>query len=259
MLFTYRLAFYTTFVSTVFNLFYLIVFGSMFLTSGNSSVEALSAYGMQNDFISYIIIGSIGWGFLWSITSTTGSSLRSEMMMGTIESILLTPTKLYTMMVSYAIFGGLFGALSISIIFVIGYAFFGVTAFATATIFTVVLFFLSILMMFGIGMIFSGLTIWIKNIGETIPLVQSFCLFFSGVYFPVTQLPEIFQPVAKFIPFYYSIEGLRLSLISTTPASELIEFVVILAILAILSIVIGLITLKKGLKKAKKEGSLGFY
>jgi len=64
---------------------------------------------------------------------------------------------------------------------------------------------------------------------------------------------------ANIMPFYYSIEGLRLSLIPTTPTYKMVEFIVILLALSVLFIVIGLITLHLGLIKAKKDGTLAFY
>ena len=254
MLFTYKLAFLMSFLSIIFNLLYMVLFGSMF---GSSSLPALSQYG--GDFISYIIIGSMGWGFLWSILNTTAFSLRTEMMMGTLESILLTPTKMYTMMIAYTLFGCFFGLVSLVIVLLIGLFAFGVDAFATANVFTLIIFILSLLMMMGFGMIFSGLTIWVKNIGETIPLFQGIALFFCGVYFPISVLPSYLQPVSRFISFYYSIEGLRQSLMVSNLTSELLGYMLILLILAVGFIAIGLFVLHKGLIKAKKDGSLAFY
>jgi len=253
ILFTYRLAFSTAFLGIIFNLFYLVLFGSMF---GSRELSALLPYG--GDFISYILVGSIGWGFMWSIMGMTSSSLRSEMMMGTLESILLTSTKISTIMIAYTIFGCIFGLLSIGILISVGFFCFGVS-FGTATAYTFVIMFLSALLMMGFGMIFGGLTIWVKNIGQVAPLIQNVAMFFCGVYFPITVLPNYLQPVAKYVPFYYSIEGLRKSLIPTTPESEMMKYIIILLVLSIAFILIGLYALCKGLAKAKKDGNLAFY
>ena len=243
-----------SFLSVIFNLFYLVLFGSMF---SSGVAPALDPYG--GDFISYILIGSIGWGFLWSIMSATSSSLSTEMMLGTLESILVTRTKLFTMMVSYTVFGSFFGLLSVGILLLVGYFLFGVSIFASATIYTLIIFLLSTTMMMGFGMIFGGLTIWLKNIGETVPLLQSVFMFFCGVYFPITILPIFLQPLAKYLPFYYSIEGLRRSLIPSTPVSEMLSYAGILLVSSILFIALGIIVLHICLIKAKREGSLTFY
>lgn len=256
MLFTYKLAFFMSFLSIVFNLFYLVLFGSMF---GTLRSDIAMQIGSNQDFISYILIGSMGWGFLWTVVNSTGFSLKTEMMMGTLESILATPTKIMTMIIAYTLFGCFFGFISFILLFFIGYIFFGIAAFASANIFTIIVFVLSIIMMMGFGLIFSGLTIWLKNIGETIPLFQGLSLFFSGVYFPISILPIYLQPVAKYVPFYYSMQGLRISLRTTSLTSELANNIIILFILAIIFLIIGYLILRYGLIKSRKEGSLSYY
>jgi ABC-2 type transport system permease protein len=254
MLSTYRLAFSIQFISMIFNVFYFIFFGSMF---GSSNLTQLSPYG--GNFISYLLVGTIGWGLLWNIMDTAGPSLRQEMMMGTLESIALTKTKLVTMMTSYALFGTFFGVLSMGILIGIGFVFFHITAFATASVFTVIIFVLSATMMFGFALIFAGLTIRLKNIGSLALLLQNVTMFFCGVYFPITVLPSALQPIANYIPFYYSIEGIRRSLVPTTPVSELLFFIGILFILSVVFILLGLFFLRRCMVKAKKDGSLSFY
>jgi len=254
MLSTYKLAFSMSYLNIIFNLFYFVLFGSVFSASGSS---VLTPYG--GDYISYLLVGSVGWGFLWSIMGTTSGSLRSEMMMGTVESILLTKTRMVTMMFSYALYGSFFGLLSIILLVGIGFIFFNVSVFATANIFTLIIFIFSTAMMFGFGLIFAGLTIWLKNIGAVSSVIQSISMFFCGVYFPLTVLPEFLRPIAMYIPFYYPIEGLRRSLITTTPSTELITYSCIVLGLAVFFILLGIYILHKGLIKAKKDGSLMFY
>jgi len=252
--FTYKLAVSMAFLSILFNFLYMVLFGSMFAAG---AIPALDAYG--GDFVSYILVGSVGWGLMWSVMSQTAESLRTEMELGTLESIIMTPTSIYTMIIAYTLFGSFFGMLSIVGLVLVGIGLFGINIFATASVFTLIIFILSLILMTGFGMILGGLTIWIKNIGQTAPLIQSVAMFFCGVYFPIAVLPESMQVVAKFVPFYWSIEGLRKSLIPETQTSELINITLILVVLSIIFVIIGAFALHRGLKKAKKDGSLAFY
>ena len=249
ILLTYRLAFSTLFLNMIFNLFYFILFGSMF---GGGTPSYLEPY--QQDFIAYLITGSVGWSFLWSVMSGSSISIRSEMMMGTLESLLLSSIKIPTLVIAYTIFGCFLGLISVSIILLVGYFIFSATI--LFNLYTLLIFLLSTIMMAGFGMIFSGLTIWIKNIGNAIPLIQNISMFFSGVYFPITVLPPYLQKISKFIPFYYSIEGIRISIVNP---SKSMQYIFILIFLSIISILLGLYSLHKGVEKAKKDGSLSFY
>jgi ABC-2 type transport system permease protein len=254
MLFTYKLALSSAIFSIIFNLFYLVLFGTMF---GASSLSSISDYG--GDFISYILVGSVGWGFLWSIMDATSTSLTEEMRVGPLESVLLTRTRLSTLMLSYSIYGCFFGLIILVILTLVGFFLFGISVFANATIYTLLIFILSMTMMMGFGMMFGGLTIWLKYIGQTVPLLQNIVMLFCGVYFPISVLPEFFQPVSKVIPFYYSIEGLRRSLIPATTFTEIMYYICILFVLSVFFIVLGLFVLRLGLNKARRDGSLAYY
>jgi len=254
ILFTYKIAFSTSFLNIIFNLFYFVIFGSMF---GSNEINHLIPYG--GNFISYLLIGSIGWGFIWSVMSSTSSSLLNEMYMGTLESLLTTPTKMLTIIFSYSIYGSIWGLLSLLILMTVGFFVFGIGVFATASISTIIIFLLSLTMMMGFGMIFGGLTLMVKRIGASVSLVQNISMIFCGVYFPISVLPAYFQPIAKFIPFYYPIEGLRISLLPESQFGDILYYILMLIFLSIISILVGLFILHKGLMKAKKEGSLTYY
>jgi ABC-2 type transport system permease protein len=222
---------------------------------GVSELSSLSFYG--GNYISYVLIGSIGWGFMWSISGATSNALRSEMTMGTLEAIMSTPTRITTLVLSYTIFGAIFGVFSILLTLGVGVAIFGVGIVGTVSAATMVVFLLMMVMMGGIGMMFGGLTVWTKNVGQLVGFFQNVSMFFAGVYFPLSVLPELVRPVANVLPFYYSIEGLRRSLLPGTP--DVWYYAGITAVAALVMIICGYLTLKYGIKKAKKDGSLSFY
>lgn len=250
--FTYKFAVSMAFLSIIFNFVYMVMFGSMF----EGSAPAITRYG--GNFASYLLVGATGWGFIWAVMSQISESLRTEMELGTLESILATPTSIYTIIISYTIFGSLFGSLSVVGLILTGYILFGVNIMASVSIFTIIIFILSIIMMVGLGMILGGLTVWFKNIGQAAPLIQSITMFFCGVYFPITILPEYLQPISKFIPFYYFIEGLRTSLLPSIP-SKIYFYISVLLIFSLIFLLTGAYTIKMCIKKAKKEGTLSFY
>ena len=250
ILFTYRVAFVSMFSGIFFSLLNLVLFGAMF---GVTDVSSLSFYG--GDYISYVIIGSIGWGFMWAISGATSNALRSEMNMGTLEAIMATPTRVTTLMLSYSIFGSVFGFLSVILISVVGIFLFGPAILGSISLSTVVIFLLMIVMMGGLGMIFGGLTVWTKNVGQLVGFFQNIFMFFSGSYFPLIVLPAVIRPLAYYLPFYYSIEGLRRSLMPGTP--DVWNYALILLVFTIILVIVGYVILRYGIKKSKMDGSRG--
>lgn len=90
-------------------------------------------------------------------------------------------------------------------------------------------------------------------------LIQNIALFFSGVYFPITVLPEFLQPVAIFVPFYYSIEGLRKSLRPTIITAENHGVCLEIIPFSYWGYFAGNFYFSMGIEKAKIDGSLAFY
>ena len=251
---TYRLAFATGLFSMVFNILSLIMFGFIF---GRTELPVLAPYG--GNFISYLLVGSLGWGFLWTISSIVSMSLRSEMVMGTLESILVTPTSLFSMILAYSLFGCFFGLISMLGVVAVGFALFGAVPLLSSNIFTFIVFMLSIILMSGFGMMLAGLTMWLKNIGEITALVQNITMLLSGVYFPIEILPESIRGIAKFVPFYYPMTALRKSLSPAVGSYDFMVDMLILLLSSIAFVVVGIYVLQKGVKKARAQGSLSFF
>lgn len=252
ILFSYKLALFFMIFNTVMTVVYLVLFGKMF---GLKSLPILEPYG--GNFISYILIGAIGWEFLISITSAGYSSITDEMQTGTIESILLTPTSIFTIVMAYIINGSLMGLLSISVLLAIGILLFNTPIYMN--IYGLLIMAISSVMMIGFSFIIAGLNIRFKNVGPVFAFFQSIAMVFSEVYFPLKVLPEFFQPVAYCIPFYYPIIGLRTTLMPHCPFSLFLKYFLIIGVLSIFFLILGNRILKLEFNKAKREGTLAYY
>lgn len=252
MLFTYKFAFLTNLISKFFIFFWLILVGKIF---GEVS-SSLSLY--NGNFVEFILIGSIVWSLLWNIIESMTFSVRNEMLMGTLEAIFLTPINRSTVIISYGIFGLIVSLLPITILYLIGVFVFNVRVFAFANLYTFTILILSCTFALGFGLMISGFIFWQKYIGDLVPLLQGFCVFFSEVYFPLEVLPPFLRFSSRFNPFYYCVKGVRLSLLDGL-SSELLWYILVLFSLTVLFSVIGFLTLHMGITKAKREGTLSFY
>lgn len=61
----------------------------------------------------------------------------------------------------------------------------------------------------GIMLIFSALGVFIRDIGQLSGIISTVMLFVSGVFFPIKELPEIFQKILYFNPLAQSINSTR--------------------------------------------------
>jgi ABC-type polysaccharide/polyol phosphate export permease len=58
---------------------------------------------------------------------------------------------------------------------------------------------------------------------------------------------------------YYSITGLRLALSDQASLETVMEYFWILLVLAVIAMVVGTFLFRKGLNRARKEGTLAYY
>lgn len=253
MLSTYRFAMFTNYLQMLMNLLVFIMIARLF---GSRLAESLEPYG--GDFISYIIVGSIGWGYLWSTINSASSAISNEISMGTFEVIFLTPVSPLMIAATYTVMGLIVGTLPMIILLIIGFLGFDIRVYGNHMLAFLVLF-VSVVMMAGLGLIFAGLRIFMKRIGASIAILQSASLFFCGVYFPTSVLPDYLQPVAKVFPFYYSMHGMRMALSPTPDVDSVCRSLMVLVALSVISVSLGVYSLRKGLERARNEGTLAYY
>lgn len=255
MMVTYKFAMVFNYVQMIMNLFLFVLFARMF---GDRTLSVLEQYGGGGDYIAYILIGSVGWGYLWSAMGAASGSIQQEMVRGTFEPIFLTPTSPFVIVIAYTIWGLILG--TISMVFFLG---FGIAAFNVHLTGDVVAAFalmsLSVLMMIGFGLMVAGLNVFLKQVGALVSVIQGVSMFFSTVYFPVEVLPQIIRPAAKVLPFYYSMMGLRVALSDQAAVPQVMFYFWILLVMAVIALALGIYLFRKGLNRARKEGSLAFY
>ena len=241
------------YLNMIMNMAIFFFFASMF---GIDRLQTLEGYG--GDVISYVVLGSMGWTFLWTIVDSASNSMMQEMRLGTFEVILLTPTSPIFVVLAYTLWGILMSSAGIILVLLTSIIAFDVVVHPNYLLSFFVLL-ICIVMMSGFGLMVGGLNVYVKHVGAVVEVIQRISYFLCGVVFPVSVLPQIIQPISKFLPFYHALNTLRLSLSVNPPLETLISQILFLSILAVISILIGVFIFKIGLKKARKEGTLAFY
>ena len=258
MMWSYKFAFFISYLYMFLFIFIFIALGTWATAFGGAGPFGGPHYEGGGGFILFILLGSIGWSYQWSIASVGSAAIRREMMMGTIESIFQTPTSLYTVITSYTLFGMFNGTIQMLLYLMVGYFAFDVNI-AGNWVYGIIILLLSLLMMFGLNLLFSGLNIHIKEIGSVIPLLQMGSLFLCEVYIPLSLLPESMQTVSKLLPFYYAISSLRSVLAFEVTFDVFLQKFVLMSCLAGAFLIVGALFFRYAVGKAKDNGNLSYY
>ena len=87
-------------------------------------------------------------------------------------------------------------------------------------------------------------------------IAQGTLLVVSGVYYPVSVLPDWMQFLAKFSPATYALEGIREAILEGKGLSELGDQIIPLVLIGVVSIPLGLWVFRRGELYAKRHGKL---
>ncbi|MEZ4561371.1 MAG: ABC transporter permease [Thermomicrobiales bacterium] len=109
----------------------------------------------------------------------------------------------------------------------------------------------------GFGIMAAVFPLLFPERGEELTFViSSILLLVSGVYYPVSVLPDWMQPLATISPATYVLEGMRASLLEGKPTQELGPYLVPILLLGALAIPLGIAIFNWGERYAKRTGRL---
>jgi ABC-2 type transport system permease protein len=208
--------------------------------------------------VSYLVIGTLMWGFMSGIFNNLSEMIAWERWEGTIEYTLMAPVRRFVQMLGQMLFSVLY---SLFFMFIVGIAvalFFKIdlsqanftSAFAVvlAGSFSIV----------GIGVMGSILPLLYPERGaQLIHIIQAALLLVSGVYYPVSVLPAWMQTLSRFSPATYVLDGMRYALLPQNnvgaPPSEVIPP---LLVMGVVLLPLGVYCFQVAERYAKRTGKL---
>ncbi len=236
------------------------------LTSGLSVVfiaqgaEALtgSAPGFDVQYLTmYLIIGTLVWRYLSNIFMLTSEVIAWERWEGTIEYTLMAPVQRWVHLVGqtgYSLIYSLITTLAIGI----AMALFFELDLADANLLgagAVIL--AGSLSLIAIGIVASILPLLYPERGaQMTSVVEASFLLISGVYYPITVLPEWMQAIAVISPVTFVLDGTRAAVLEGAGIAELWQYILPLLILGVLALPIGLRLFRAAENYAKRTGRL---
>ena len=109
----------------------------------------------------------------------------------------------------------------------------------------------------GIGMMTAVLPLISPEKGTQLGFIaQGLLLVVSGVYYPVTILPQWMQWLSVISPATYTLEGARRAIIDGASVSEVWDDIWPLLLIGAIAIPVGLLVFRRGEQYAKRHGRL---
>ncbi|MCK4244213.1 MAG: ABC transporter permease [Candidatus Omnitrophica bacterium] len=251
---SYKFAFFFNFFSVFTSLLTFFFINRLF---GSRISSHLEPFG--RDYFSYTILAQAFFTYVGTGLGGIAGRLRGEAMTGTLESLLVTPTKMRTLLLSMGLWNFGFASVDLFLYLFFGVFFFKIDISQINLLATFIIFFFTIIAFSSLGLISGSFILVLKRGNPVNWLVSTLSGLLGGVYFPVTVLPKWLQAISAWIPVTYAIKGLELAVYQGASLATLSSDVIKLALFAIILLPLGIYSFGYALRRAKIEGSLVRY
>jgi ABC-2 type transport system permease protein len=209
----------------------------------------------RNDLATKLLVGGVIWAFLGIIFEIVTETVAWERWEGTIEYTFMAPVSRPVHLIGMGVYAVLYGLVRAAAIFVAVVAFIGIHLPQANYGAAVALLAIASISFIGVGMMTAVLPLISPEKGTQLGFVaQGLMLVVSGVYYPVSVLPDWMQWIAKISPATYALRGNRDQILHG--AGLRWADVWPLLVIGALSIPIGLLVFRAGERYAKQHGKL---
>ncbi|HET9213603.1 MAG TPA: ABC transporter permease [Gaiellaceae bacterium] len=222
--------------------------------------EGVEAAGGEIDVertTTVLLVGAVIWAYLGIIFEVLTETVAWERWEGTIEYTFMAPLSRPVHLAGMGLFAIVYGLVRAVLLFAVVAAFFDLSLADADFVAALVVLAVASISFVGIGMMTAVLPLISPEKGTQLGFVaQGILLVVSGVYYPVTVLPEWMQWLAVVSPATYALEGTRDALLDGEGLAALGDELWPLLVIGAVAIPLGLAVFRLGERHAKRHGKL---
>ena len=248
-------------LSFLFNIFGILVSAvSYFFIDklfGSRMVPHLEEFGVN--YFSYVLLSMAFFGYVGVGMGSFSERVRAEQVQGTLEAVLLTPTRISTILFSLTLWNLILATFDLFIYTVLAVFVFKISFANINLVSTSVIFVLTMLSFSALGIISASFVMVFKRGNPLGWILASLEGLLGGVYFPVTIMPAWLQFLANLFPITYAIRAIQLAVYKGYTLPQLWKEVAFLLLFSAALLPFSLISFKYSIRKARRDGTLGQY
>jgi ABC-2 type transport system permease protein len=239
----------TWFVWTVANTLTIV-----FIAKG---VEAAGGHLNVTEETTVLLIGAVIWSYLGILFEIITQTVGWERWEGTIEYTFMAPLSRAVHLLGMGAFAVVYGLIRTVLLFFVVASFFtldlGNADFKAAFLVLVI----ASVSFLGIGVMTAVFPLISPEKGTQLGFIaQGMLLVVSGVYYPVSVMPDWMQAIATISPATYALHGIRATVLDGAGLGDVWGDLWPLLLLGVVSIPLGLAVFRAGERYAKRNGKL---
>lgn len=215
--------------------------------------------GTSVTYLEFAAVGIALGVFIQFGLDRVSAAMRGEQLMGTLESVLMTPTAPATIQLGSVAFDLIYIPLRTA-------AFLGAVTLAFGLHFqaggiapALLLLLAFIPFVWGLGVLTAALLLTFRRGGSLVGLGAVVVGLLSGVYFPLSLLPGWLHGIANANPVAQAINGMREALLGGATLADLASNFALVVPFSAASLLIGLGVFRLAVRREQRRGTLGLY
>lgn len=227
-----------------------------FIAPGTGELSGQTAEAVY-DLTIFLLLGTLIWHFLSGIFNAVSEVIAWERWEGTIEYTLMAPVQRWVHLVGQALFALLYSLITTLIIAAFMLMFFEVDLSDANLVGALAVLLCGSISLIGIGIVASILPLMYPERGAQMThIVQAAFLLISGVYYPITVLPDWMQTLARISPVTYVLDGIRAAIMDGAATTDLWQFIIPLLGIGVIALPLGVWAFQRAEQYAKQTGRL---
>jgi ABC-2 type transport system permease protein len=220
-------------------------------------IEASGGNIDVNRTMTTLLVGGVVWAYLGIIFEIMTETVAWERWEGTIEYTFMAPLRRAVHLFGTGAFAVIYGLVRACLLFGAIALFFSLKLGGADYFSALVILGVASISFIGIGIMTAVFPLISPEKGMQLGFIgQGILLVVSGVYYPVSVLPEWMQWIAKISPATYALDGIRKAILKGTPITALWGDIWPLLVIGVVTIPLGLWIFRRGELYAKRHGKL---
>jgi ABC-2 type transport system permease protein len=215
--------------------------------------------GSRATYMEFVAVGIALAGFMQVALGRVAAGLRGEQLMGTLESLLMTPTASATMQVGTVLYDLVYIPLRTALFLVLIAVGFGLHFEASGFLPAAVVLLAFVPFVWGIGIATAGGILTFRRGAGFAAFGVTVLTLFSGAFFPLELLPGWASDLAGLNPITMVVDGMRQPLLGGTGWADTGRAVLVLLPLSAASLGAGIALFRLALRRERRRGSLSLY
>jgi ABC-2 type transport system permease protein len=207
--------------------------------------------------ILYLLVGTLVWHYLSIVFDNISEMIAWERWEGTIEYTFMAPVSRMTHMLGQTSFALVYGLIHTTVILLVVSLFFHLSLAQANVLGALSVLAIGSLSFVALGIMGAVLPLLFPERGAQMThVVQAILLLISGVYYPITVLPDWMQSLSRLSPATYVLEGMRAALLLGAGPLELWRQILPLLAMGVVTLPLGIYIFGRAERYAKRTGKL---